>query len=340
MTVNMRRLPVYLLLDCSESMAGSAMEAVNQGVAMLISQLKTNPQALETVFLSIIAFSSEAKQILPLTELIQVQPPRLGIRPGTALGAALRLLLASLQRDVVKTTASTKGDWRPLVFLMTDGQPTDEWEDAADAIQKMQRPKISNFYAIGCGEDVDTEVLYRITDVVLKMPDLHPEKINKFFVWLTASVQSASMSVADGRGEGKPIDIALPQEVMTVAPRGVRRMDEPPRQVFLRARCVKTKKPYLMRYAREPDGNRYIAKASHPLDDVGGGGGDLPPVDSSALLGCPPCPYCGNPCAGVCGCGAVFCNPAHPEGPVTCPQCNAQLTAGDGGGFKVKQSAG
>lgn len=44
-----RRLPIYLLLDCSESLAGGPLEAVAQGVASLLADLRGDPMALETV---------------------------------------------------------------------------------------------------------------------------------------------------------------------------------------------------------------------------------------------------------------------------------------------------
>jgi len=297
---------------------------------------------LETAFLSIITFSREANQIVPLTELLQVQVPTFTVRTGTSLGAALRLLAKSIRTEVGTTTETVKGDYRPLVFLMTDGQPTDQWEDAADAMRGMKNPKIANFYAIACGTDVDTDVLYRITDVVLNMPDMSPEKFRKFFVWLTASVSSASISVADQSLE-MPVNIAqLPEGVLEIAPRIQSRNDKQPRQVFLHARCGKTKKPYLMRFLRESDGPYYIANASHPLEETDDENNmsDLPPVDSSCLLGCPPCPYCGNPRAGLCPCGTLFCNAETPEGVILCPKCNNTLAIGGTGAFKVNRSDG
>src|SRR4028119_2286837 len=54
----MRRLPVYLVLDCSGSMTGEPMEAVRQGMKTLLGELKSDPQALETVYLSVITFDS------------------------------------------------------------------------------------------------------------------------------------------------------------------------------------------------------------------------------------------------------------------------------------------
>src|SRR5271166_2936327 len=110
--MNMRRLPVYLLLDCSESMAGPAIEAVEAGVQTLISELRGNPLALETAYLSVITFAKQAKVVVPLTELIHFQPPKLSVRTGTSLGAALRLLLNQLNKEVVKTTPTTKGDYK------------------------------------------------------------------------------------------------------------------------------------------------------------------------------------------------------------------------------------
>ncbi|KAA6318984.1 hypothetical protein EZS27_031068 [termite gut metagenome] len=71
----MRRLPVYLVLDTSGSMTGEPIEAVKNGVQVLVSSLRTDPYALETAFLSVITFDSSAKQIVPLTELENMQLP-------------------------------------------------------------------------------------------------------------------------------------------------------------------------------------------------------------------------------------------------------------------------
>ena len=69
----MRRLPVYILLDTSGSMSGEPIEAVKNGVQVMISSLRQNPQAIETAFLSIITFDSAAQQIIPLTDLASFQ---------------------------------------------------------------------------------------------------------------------------------------------------------------------------------------------------------------------------------------------------------------------------
>ena len=121
----MRRLTVYLLLDTSGSMYGEPIEAVKNGVQTLISTLRSDPYALETAYLSIITFNSTAQQITPLTELAAIQQPNIDAGGCTVLGGALELLAKKVDSEITKTTAEVKGDWRPLVFLMTDGEPTD-----------------------------------------------------------------------------------------------------------------------------------------------------------------------------------------------------------------------
>ncbi len=338
--MSLRRLPVYLLLDCSESMAGPAIEEVSRGVDTLVSVLRSNPLALETAYLSVITFSRYAKQVVPLTEIVQFQAPKLSVRTGTAFGSALQLLLQCMRKEVVKTTPITKGDYKPLVFLLTDGQPTDDWEPAADLLRAANNPKIANIYAIGCGPDVDTNNLYRVTDIVLKMPEATPDAFRKAFVWLSASVQSASTRL--GEGAQGPIDMpALPEGILEVAPKSSGYRDPTPRQVFLHARCRQTKKPYLMRFALQGYGGRYEAIASHPLETIEEGDDELlPPINSSMLDGCPPCPYCGHQVAAVCPCGAIFCDTPGNTSPVTCPACNQQSVAGGPGDFEIRRSEG
>jgi len=95
-----RRLPVYLLLDVSGSMMGQPIEAVRQGVKAVINDLKTDPQAMETAYISIITFGSEARQILPLTEILSFQEPNIEASGTTALGAALSILDNCLDNEV------------------------------------------------------------------------------------------------------------------------------------------------------------------------------------------------------------------------------------------------
>ena len=88
----MRHLPVYILIDTSGSMKGEPIESVKVGLSDMIATLRQDPYALETVCISIITFDREVNQILPLTELADLQIPYI-ITPDsgpTFLGNALR----------------------------------------------------------------------------------------------------------------------------------------------------------------------------------------------------------------------------------------------------------
>ena len=209
---SMRRLPVYLVLDCSGSMTGEPIEAVRQGMKTLLGELKSDPQALETVWMSVITFDSAAHQVMPLTELVMVKEPTFEARGTTALGAALRMLLDNITSEVRKTTPTQKGDWKPLIFLMTDGAPTDAWESAADEI-KNKKP--GNFIACAAGAGADETTLKRITNIVVKLHDLQPEALKQFFQWVSASVSTTSTGVAN-RGEAAIALPAPPPEIVIV----------------------------------------------------------------------------------------------------------------------------
>ncbi|MCZ8285592.1 MAG: VWA domain-containing protein, partial [Bacteroidia bacterium] len=181
----MRRLPVYLLLDTSGSMNGEPIEAVKNGVQMMISSLRQNPQAIETAFLSVITFNSTATQLIPLTDLASFQMQEIKAGGTTSLGDALRLTAQCIDREVQQTTTEKKGDWKPLVFIMTDGIPTDNWQSG---LAEFKRRKVAFTVACAAGSSVDTNILKQITDNVVSLDTADGGSIAKFFAWVTASI--------------------------------------------------------------------------------------------------------------------------------------------------------
>lgn len=293
-----RRLPIYLVLDCSESMVGDPLTAVNQGLQQICRELKTNPMTVETAYISVISFARTAQQISPLVEVLRFSPPTLDVGPGTSLGAALDLLSASVAREVATTTAEHKGDWKPLVFLLTDGMPTDNWREALARFKSKTASRLGAFVAVGCGEDVDSSVLREIADSVLLMRDVSSGEMKKFFKLVTASVKVASVSAGTG---GKldvtahaPEGLSAPTSGATKKPAGA-----PASQVIFAARCRDSGKGYLMRYRLSAGTDSYMAENAYKVGPdyfaesaIGPGGASF---ESSKLKGAPPCPYCGKP---------------------------------------------
>jgi uncharacterized protein YegL len=194
----MRRLPVYLLLDTSGSMTGEPIEAVKNGVQVMISSLRQNPQAIETAYISVITFDSTAKQVVPLTDLGSFQMVDIKATGTTALGDALQLAATCIDTEVAKTTAEQKGDWKPLVFIMTDGIPTDEWEKG---LAEFKKRKTAYTVACAAGSSADTNVLKQITDNVVSLDTADSQSIAKFFTWVTASIGVSSTRVEDAGKE-------------------------------------------------------------------------------------------------------------------------------------------
>jgi uncharacterized protein YegL len=209
-----RRLPVYLLLDTSASMYGEPIEAIRQGVKALLADLRSDPYALETAYLSVITFSSSAQQVCPLTELLAFQEPNLSASGSTALGDALRLLEQAMDKEVRKSTDTQPVDWKPLVFLMTDGQPTDNWTSAADRI-KQKKP--ANIIACAAGPDADSSLLKRITEDVVELKTLQPETLRAFFKWISRSITTTSQSMVQVTAD-QPVSLPPPPPQMIVVP--------------------------------------------------------------------------------------------------------------------------
>jgi uncharacterized protein YegL len=190
-----RRLPVYLVLDTSGSMTGEPIAAVDTGMQTLVSALRQDPYALETAYLSVITFDSSAKQVVPLTELTAFQVPSIQASGATALGDALKLLANKINSEVVKTTAEVKGDWKPLVFFMTDGGPTDDWQKG---LAEFKKCKTGIVVACAAGQGADTNVLKQITECVVQLDTADSASIKQFFKWVSASVSTGSQKVDSG----------------------------------------------------------------------------------------------------------------------------------------------
>ena len=198
-----RRLPVYLLLDVSGSMSGEPIAAVQNGVQTMVSALMGDPQALESACLSVITFSNSAEQVVPLTELSQFNPPQLQAGGMTSLGEALAFVAQCADREVVKNTPEAKGDWKPLVFIMTDGGATD---DVEKGLAEFRKKKWGIVVACAAGSGANKQELSKITEAVVSLDTTDSASIAAFFKWVSASVSTSSKSVGSQNKEPSGLD--------------------------------------------------------------------------------------------------------------------------------------
>ncbi|CAN5311657.1 VWA domain-containing protein [soil metagenome] len=177
---------------------GEPIEAVKNGMQIMINSLRQNPQAIETAFLSVITFDSSARQIVPLTDLTSFQMPEIQASGTTALGDALRVVSNCIDNEVAKTTPENKGDWKPLVFIMTDGIPTDNLQSGLAELKKRRTA-----YVVACaaGGGADSLLLKQITENVVSLDTADSQSIGQFFAWVTASIGVTSTKVEESGTE-------------------------------------------------------------------------------------------------------------------------------------------
>jgi len=193
-----RRLPVYFVVDCSHSMRGEPIQMVSEGIQRMLDDLRGDPYALETVWLSIISFSTGARQDVTLTSILDFRPPVLTAKGRTDMGAGLRLLAECIDREVQPTTETQKGDWKPTAFLLSDGGPSDAWIAAAKDIRARHEQGRLVMLAAGFGPHVHVDKLQRVTPQVLMSESECPESFAHFLTWASLSV---SRSVQRGMPE-------------------------------------------------------------------------------------------------------------------------------------------
>jgi uncharacterized protein YegL len=184
------RCPVILLLDTSASMIGDAMDALNQGVSLFKENIQADTKASLSVEVALITFGP-VRLVQDFVTVDQFTPPTLvadGVTPmGEAIEYALDLLTA--RKEVYHTNGIQY--YRPWIFLITDGAPTDLWQDAAARIRQGEADRKFCFFSVAV-EGADLKTLSQIAPGDRPPVLLNGLDFQSLFVWLSKSMKRVS----------------------------------------------------------------------------------------------------------------------------------------------------
>jgi len=187
------RCPVVLLLDNSGSMDGQPIQQLNQGVAVFKQSVEQDALAKLRVEVAIVSFGP-VRMRQDFVTIDQFVPPQLQAEDATPMGEAINYALDLLENRKADYRNNGIQYYRPWVFLITDGSPTDTWQPAAQRVRQGENDKKFSFYAVGV-QGADMGILSQIAP-----PNRPPLLLNgldfkSMFLWLSASLTLVSHSV-------------------------------------------------------------------------------------------------------------------------------------------------
>lgn len=187
------RCACVLVLDTSTSMSGAKIDQLNKGLHALSEELKKDALARVRVELMIITFGpAQIAQDFILAR--DFTPSMLVADNDTPLGEALELALEQLELRKQVYKSAGVAYYRPWIFLITDGAPTDKWEHVAKQIKKAETSKKVAFFSVGVdGADMD---------MLSELSERNPLKLSgvkfvELFQWLSASLTNVSQSAVN-----------------------------------------------------------------------------------------------------------------------------------------------
>ena len=188
------RCPVVLLLDTSGSMSGQPIDQLNQGLVTFQQELSQDSLAARRVQVAIVTFDSYVNVVQDFVDFDQFNPPHLSTTGTTAMGEGIGTALNLIESHKQLLRANGIDYYRPWLLMITDGAPTDSWQNAAQMLHQFYANKKVVFFAVAVqGADMNT------LSQIVPPGSIPPQQLkglafNQLFTWLSNSMGSVSRS--------------------------------------------------------------------------------------------------------------------------------------------------
>lgn len=184
------RCPVILLLDTSGSMAGEPIQELNRGLTVFKESVQEDAMAALRVEVALITFGP-VQLVQDFVTIDQFVPPRLNAKGKTPMGEAIECALDRLAARKATYKATGIQYYRPWVFLITDGAPTDHWESASQQVREAEMEGKLLFFSVGV-QGADMNTLRQIVPPSRPPVLLNGLDFRSLFVWLSQSMKRVS----------------------------------------------------------------------------------------------------------------------------------------------------
>ncbi len=191
------RCPLVLLLDTSYSMVGPKLDKLQEGVNLLTAELSDDSLARLRVDVAMVTFGGEVRVQRDFTTVGDLQAPTLVAEGGTPMGAAVTHALSMVDARKRRYKELGLDYYQPWVFLLTDGEPTDDISQAARQVRELEDQRRINFFGVGIGDEANLDTLGQLSHRAPKK--LAGLRFNELFQWLSKSLKVVSSSTPGDR---------------------------------------------------------------------------------------------------------------------------------------------